>query len=92
MKYFKYSDPFLALIAANSLKESNDMYKYQVIGTEPEYVDDCEYEQPQELTEQEARAKYEDSQKNNKEGKSWPGFDNDIKGGPCILLIDGELC
>lgn len=93
MRYFKYSDPFFALIAAHSCAEADSLYKNEVIGCEDADDEaDNEFEPAIELTQDEARQEYKKSQDKASDGKDWPGFDDSIYQTPAILLIDGELC
>ena len=81
MKYYSYTDPFSALIAASSRAESDALYKKEVL-----YADDADsegdndFEPARELTEHEAAARC---------GKV--GVDVRTVSAPGILLIDAEL-
>lgn len=93
MKYFKYCDPFFALITANSREEADELYKNDVICCEDaDDESDNEFQKAEELTQDEARKEYKDSQDKAEDGKDWPGLDDDIYQSTAIILIDSDLC
>lgn len=93
MKYYKYSDPFFALIGANSREEADSLYKSKVIGCEDADDEaDNEFEKAVELTLEEAQQRYKRAQDASSDGKEWPGLDNEIYQSAAIILIDSDLC
>lgn len=93
MRYFKYCDPFFALITANSREEADGLYKNDIIGCEDADDEaDNEFEPATELTQDEAKQRYKRAQNASSDGKDWPGLDDEIYQSTAIILIDSDLC
>lgn len=93
MKYFKYSDPFFALIGANSRQEADELYRNEVICCEDADDEaDNKFEKAMELTQDEAQQRYKRAQNASSDGKDWPRLDDEIYQSTAIILIDSDLC
>jgi hypothetical protein len=89
VKFFKYCDPFSALIAASSKDESDTLYGKEIVcedGTE--FPEEKAYKS-HEIPHSEAHHMFWNSVRNE---EFIPSFDNEVKKAPCVLLVDSELC